>query len=350
MEADLHQPSTLIVDGWCLPLLLGEVLATSAALLGTRPPGLPASRPFRDYVAWLQGRDLIAAEQHWRALLKGYRTPIELGSEPTLVPDDPDPFAERELLVGVPRNGQAGCDGTIGRIDARIGPPGGLGAPPDAVLRPVRRGLRRDGLRPTRRASRRGDHGRCLHQHATTTDTRGRKANDVSTFLRDVQGRLVTSRRHEYTPLVQIQSWGDVPRGRPLFESIVVFQNTPLDMASLERAGSLGVDSPRFLDRTSYPLTVTIVPGREMRVRIGYDRRRFESETIERMLGHLLTILLAMAADPGGRLAEVPMMTDAERDLVLGQGKDSLVERLSDEELESWIALLGGKFRGMKRC
>ena len=76
-------------------------------------------------------------------------------------------------------------------------------------------------------------------------------------------------------------------------------QNLPFVEALRERADRLGVESPRFLERTHYPITVTALPGPELRIKIGFDARRFGADAIERALGHLRALLLAMADDPG---------------------------------------------------
>jgi len=32
---------------------------------------------------------------------------------------------------------------------------------------------------------------------------------------------------HAHSPLVEIQGWSEIPRGTPLFDSLVIVQNTP---------------------------------------------------------------------------------------------------------------------------
>jgi NRPS condensation-like uncharacterized protein len=61
----------LLLDGWSVQLVLGEVLAVYHALAAGRAPRLEARRPFRDYVAWLERRDLAEAESFWRRELEG---------------------------------------------------------------------------------------------------------------------------------------------------------------------------------------------------------------------------------------------------------------------------------------
>src|SRR5207248_11532425 len=61
----------IVLDGWSLGQVIGEVFEHYAAITGSRPPRLAPRRPFRDYLHWLTPRDRHQAEQHWRQLLAG---------------------------------------------------------------------------------------------------------------------------------------------------------------------------------------------------------------------------------------------------------------------------------------
>ena len=56
-------------------------------------------------------------------------------------------------------------------------------------------------------------------------------------WLQRLQAEQVEMRQYEYAPLVEVQSWSEVPRGLPLFESIVVFENYPVDRSKGWDAG-----------------------------------------------------------------------------------------------------------------
>jgi len=60
----------LLVDGWSMPLLLNEVFSIYESLNNGRVFHREPSRPYRDYIAWLQQQDLAKAEQFWRSYLK----------------------------------------------------------------------------------------------------------------------------------------------------------------------------------------------------------------------------------------------------------------------------------------
>src|SRR5262249_40741636 len=119
---------------------------------------------------------------------------------------------------------------------------------------------------------------------------------ELLTWLRVLQAEQVGLREYEYSPLVEVQSWSEVERGRPLFESLLVFENYPLDADALKENLSLHLEDVRSFDRTNYPLTVVAIPAEELSLQALYDRRRFTPDSIERLLDHLRTLLESIAA------------------------------------------------------
>src|SRR5204863_2614078 len=84
-------------------------------------------------------------------------------------------------------------------------------------------------------------------------------------WLRRLQDQQAEAREYEYSPLVQIQGWSDLPRDAPLFESIVVFENYPVDESRSNGESTLQVSDVRYVERTNFPLTdVAALVGREL--------------------------------------------------------------------------------------
>jgi non-ribosomal peptide synthetase component F len=150
-----------------------------------------------------------------------------------------------------------------------------------------------------------------------------------------------------------------VPRGTPLFESLVVVENYPLDAALAARAGRLGIGDVRAFEQTHYPLTLTVVPGDDLLLRVGYDPRRFDDAAIDRLLGHFATLLERLATGFDRRLEDLSMLTADEEQQLLRRWSESSagrpdgddatatpgeieieVERLSDAELDSLLSTL----------
>ncbi|HZI02860.1 MAG TPA: amino acid adenylation domain-containing protein, partial [Archangium sp.] len=119
-------------------------------------------------------------------------------------------------------------------------------------------------------------------------------------------------RQYEHTPLVHIQSASALPRGTPLFESLVVFENYPLDTSVLSSPSLRVVDVQGF-EATNYPLTLSVLPGEALRLRAVYDSPRFEHTGMERLLGHWRNALEGLAASGATSLGDVTLLSEAER-------------------------------------
>lgn len=67
----------IAIDGWSLPVFVGELLALYGAKGDVT--ALPAAvRPYRDYIGWLAGRDQQASRARWQAHLYGLDAPTLL--------------------------------------------------------------------------------------------------------------------------------------------------------------------------------------------------------------------------------------------------------------------------------
>ena len=69
----------LVLDGWSVPIMLGELLEAYQAYRAGQEPPRREHRPFRDFVAWLSGRDKEEAARYWRERLAGVTEPTPLG-------------------------------------------------------------------------------------------------------------------------------------------------------------------------------------------------------------------------------------------------------------------------------
>lgn len=77
----------LTVDGWSLGVVLGEVFSLYKALCAGQPHALPPAPAFRAYVNWEQSSDRSAALSHWRNVLA------------TGAPDERDPTERRHIAT-----------------------------------------------------------------------------------------------------------------------------------------------------------------------------------------------------------------------------------------------------------
>ena len=136
-------------------------------------------------------------------------------------------------------------------------------------------------------------------------------------WLKDLRAQSMAMREHEHTPLEKVQGWSDVPAGRPLFESILVFENFHLNSLLRMQGSSWSTRQFHLFEQSNYPVTLAVYAGTELYLKIGFDRSRLDDATVNRMLGHLQTLLKAMAERPQQLLCDLPLLTPAERHQLL---------------------------------
>ena len=65
----------LLLDGWSTFLVIKDASEIYRSLREGRELQLPHTRPYRDFVSWLNRHDLSKAEHFWRVTLEGFNTP-----------------------------------------------------------------------------------------------------------------------------------------------------------------------------------------------------------------------------------------------------------------------------------
>src|SRR6185369_12813267 len=89
------------------------------------------------------------------------------------------------------------------------------------------------------------------------------------------------------------------------------------DKDALKEILSLDLEDVRSFDRTNYPLTVVAIPAEELCLQALYDRGRFTDDSIERLLGHLQTLLESIAARPSQRVGQLELLTPREQQVLV---------------------------------
>jgi amino acid adenylation domain-containing protein len=341
-----------VIDGWCLSVLLHEMLNIYESVSRGGEPELKPCRPFRDYVAWLSRQDDENGRERWTQLLRGFTAPTPLalgGAQPGRHGSVPEADAERVTALSADLTAALEDLGRSRRLTLSTLLQGAW------ALLLSRYSGRTDVLfgvtvsgRPPELSgveSMVGMFINVLPMRLAVTEE-----SDLLNWLRELQATMAELRRYEAIPVSQIQAWSDMPAGMPLFESILIVQNLPFLTSLQARGNRLGIESARYIERTHYPLTITAVPGDELAIKISFDTRRFDAGAIERTLGHLRTVLEAMASNPERALADLPWMTLSEQEQLLGQpgqsgsepGFDEVdLNQLTELELDSLMAQLG---------
>ena len=303
----------LVLDGWSVGTVIQEIFeGYERQRRGLGPAERGGARPYRDYIRWLSRQDMARAEGYWRERLKGFRAPTPLSF--ACAPHDADAPAEvghgeQELRLPPELKEFARRQGLT--LNTVVQGAWALLLSRYSGERDVLFGAVVSG-RPAALPGVETMVGLFINTLPVRVEVEG--GERVGDWLRALQEQQVETRQYEYSPLVQVQGWSDVPRSLPLFESILVFENFPSPDSSIKEQGeALEVTEIRTLEQTNYPLTILASSDADASLMLRYDRARFDEETIARLLGHWETLLRAMAADASRRLADLPVLAPEER-------------------------------------
>ncbi|WP_164021878.1 non-ribosomal peptide synthetase, partial [Pyxidicoccus trucidator] len=320
----------LLVDGWSLGVLMKEVFSLYDAFRSGSSP-LPAGRPpFRDYIAWLQRRDASADESFWRTFLDGFSAPTPLPADTHAAPPRSQQPEHSTLELGLSTEATASLQAFARQQQLTLNTLAlaawsfvlsHYSGEQDVVF----------GNTVAGRPAELPGSDTLVGIFINTLPTRIRLPSGSSSlrpWLQSLQAQQLELRQYEHSPLVQVQALSQVPRGASLFESLLVVENYPVDASLLDSSSSLQVKDVQGYERTNYPLTLSVLPGQALRLRAVYDSPRFESASIQRLLGHWRDALLSLSS--ASRLGDVSLLSDAERHQVLVEWNDTAAEFPAD--------------------
>ncbi|SER98438.1 non-ribosomal peptide synthase domain TIGR01720/amino acid adenylation domain-containing protein, partial [Mycobacterium sp. 88mf] len=288
----------IVLDGWSMPILLQEIFA---GLNGQR---LPAAAPYRSFVTWLCERDSAGAHEAWRDILAGFETPTLIG------PPERDGLGQRGVesfrlseeitraLGDLARSHHTTpsvvlqgawallLSSLTGRQDIAFGTTVS-GRPADVPGSDSMVGLLINTV-PVRAI---------LHPDTTTAD-----------LLQQLQGAHNDTLEHQHVALNDIHRITGQDR---LFDTLLVFENYPVDATALSNIDGLAITKFDFRESNHYPLAVQALPGRELQLRVEYDSEVFGLDAIETLIEQLNAVLSAMTADPRRPLSSVDLLDEA---------------------------------------
>ena len=306
----------LILDGWSQPLLLKEVLTLYQAFCQGSAPALPAVPTYSHYIDWLRQQDNEQAEHFWRHYLRGFATPIRLAIDTHPGEESHGQVQQSELLQ--------------------------LTESTSTALRQL---ARQEHL--TLNTIIQGIWALLLSRYSGSDDiifgttVTGRPASLLHVesmvglfintlpvrvqiephmlllpWLKRLQEQQGETRQFEYSALVDIQRWSEVPAGQALFNTLLVYQNYPVnvDLRDLERDANIVLQELPTFEQTHYPLLFKVATReRSLGLHMQFDTTHYNVTAIRDLLQHLQVMLDAVAEQPVVQLQALPWLSRQQR-------------------------------------
>lgn len=135
-------------------------------------------------------------------------------------------------------------------------------------------------------------------------------------LLEQVRGTMLSAMEHADVPLDRVLESLRLPRSAshtPLAQVMFFFQNFPARQLGLSGLQVASADKREVAPGTAQSeLLLAVNQQCERELLFEYSTDLFDAATIERLAGHLLVVLDAIARDPHARVATLPLLTPAE--------------------------------------
>ncbi len=306
----------LLMDGWSMSRLLGEVFTLYGG--GQVTPVGPA---FAEHVAWTR-RARADDESFWRGLLPPGSRPATLlaGTGPRgLLAREPEALGVEAVNLDAQATQRLQAFATAQHVTLNT-----LVQAAWALVLAAHTGQETVTFGATM-SGRSGDMeridqvvGLCINTLPIVT--RPDAAQPVGDWLRALLGQNMALRQREHVPLADIQRWAGLP-GQPLFDTLLIFENFPVDQALLHGAGAaMQVHELVSRGATSSPLTLVVIPGETLRVNFEYACAVFDAPVVADLLSQFLATLQELAVDARRQLGRVVVpvpVTDLRRPAVV---------------------------------
>jgi amino acid adenylation domain-containing protein/non-ribosomal peptide synthase protein (TIGR01720 family) len=292
--------SHLLMDGWCMPLVQAEAMASYEAIRAGRQPALPPTAPFTTYLEWLARQDLDEAAAFWRRSLDGRTRATALGRRPSIAPASEPASSHGRFSQRTHRVPAAASAAIVDQARRRrLGFNDVMQALWSVLLRrysndaDVLFGATVSG-RPPELPGVDTMVGLFINTLPVRVDVRDEAA--FWSLAADVQSRQIERRSYEYCSAGQVHRWADGAHG-PLYYSLLVVENYPVGAASSASPSGLTPEQFEYHGaQTQHPFTLLVTPGPEIALHAVFDTRCIDEGSADRILDQLARLFTAVAA------------------------------------------------------
>jgi len=296
----------ILLDGWSVSNILKEVISF---YLSEGRAVLREAKPFRSYIDWIEDQNKKEAEKFWRDHLHGFLSPTPLPVTGARSPANRYDKEEMRLseeftswLRSIAQRQRITLNTLIRGVWAIL-----LSRYSDQEdicfgVTLAGRPAALDGV----------EEMVGLFINTLPLRVKVSERETLSSWLQEIQPLHVELEKFSYSDLAEVQRWSEIAAGARLFDSILVFENYPVDQSLDQETEVLTFSPVGAFEQTEYPLTLAVVPDDELYVRMRYDTDRFDAETVHRMLSHLRAVLESFAANPDRAIEDIAILSESE--------------------------------------
>ncbi|SEK03277.1 amino acid adenylation domain-containing protein, partial [Bacillus thuringiensis] len=299
----------IILDGWCLGIVLNDMLSIYSMLKESGEAQLPYRPPYSSYIKWLGNQNANEGLQFWGNELKGFsgKTEVSLHSPQ----NDTQEYEELCFELDVTKTTKlkdlaAETQVSLNNILQSIW---------SILLQKVT--LKDDiafGSVVSGRESSIKDVENILGLFINTIPIRVKKQQD-ETFIelvKKIYNKQINANAYSYVNLAEVQSRTEV--NGPLFDNILIFQNYPLDNylnnEEWYQKTDFHIKSISAFEQTNYSLNVVITPTDSIEILFNYKKSVLPPERMEALKNSFLHLVSTVVENPNVKVEDIPLLSN----------------------------------------
>ena len=326
-----------LMDGWCLPIIFREVLSSYSGFRNGITPSLTPAPTYKSYIEWLQTQDETIARNYWQDLLKDIRIPTTVSLD------------KRAL-----ESTQIGADALSMHLDVALTQALRRFAQDNQITLNILvqavwsyflyRLLDQQQIifgetvagRPAELTGIQEMVG--LFINTLPVKVAFDESQEIVAWLRCLHEQSGERNQHAYLSLPTVQKLSALEKNPPLFDTLVVFENYPVEGAEetqQQLAKTFTIEKVQVDEQTNYRLTLNVSPRSELELKIIFRREEYSRATVLSILEYLQAILKSLL-DPACKLIkDLPAVPNAGIDLQAGASETSSKHSAQDQALSA---------------
>ncbi|WFA93998.1 plipastatin non-ribosomal peptide synthetase PpsC [Bacillus subtilis] len=307
----------ILMDGWCLGIVIKDFLHIYQALGKGQFPDLPPVQPYGTYIKWLMQQDREEAAEYWKKRLQHFEKASPLPKRTDQMSDgtlQQITFTIPEKETSELQKIAAACGATLNTVFQALW---GImlqkfNRRDDAVFGSVISG----------RPSELKDVENMVGLFINTIPIRVQSDFlSFSDLVSGMQKDMTEAEAYSYFPLYDIQAQSALKQ--ELIDHIIVFENTPTqqEIEELNQAGSFDFSVKDFEmeEVTNYRCSVKVIPGRTLYVRIHFHTGAYQPNMMSEIKDYLLHMISDVISDPSLPVSKMTLLDEDKTRKIVSQ-------------------------------
>jgi amino acid adenylation domain-containing protein len=331
----------ILMDGWCVGLLITEFLEMYRSYLENREYQLSPVTPYREYIQWLENQDKQKSLQYWEEYLKTYEEPAIIPG-PAISHSGSRDYKLEEIVFYIDKDKVTGLNTMAGQYQVTLNTLvqslwgiilGKYNRKEDVVFGATVSG------RPTEVEGVESMVGLFINTIPVRVEFTGTLT--FADLLIKVQEKALNAEPHHYFPLADIQAVSALKQN--LLDHILVFENLPIveqidgamnssnpskqattpgqsptpQPASDKKEMNFKMSNMEFYEQTHYNFNLIFSGMQQLCVRLNYNSSLYTGRFIRRIGQHIEMVMDQVLENPKIRVNQINLLAPKEKQRIL---------------------------------